>query len=314
MRIGGLATGPWLPLVVAARRSLRISRVVADWSQRIPFGRVHVEWSQIGQYLPPLAGIPRRTLYVHDVLTQWAQRKAENGNAFWRWEKGRTQRWEAATYRSCTRLYAPSRKDVGLVEQLAPEVRDRITVLPLHFDNYAPNSPRDLKAPLRLLFWGALGREENAEAARWLAKSLVPELQKRGRSATLVLAGSNPPPDLVALNGGGIEVTGFIDDPRPVFAGCQAAILPLFQGAGVKVKVLECLAAGLPVLTTSIGAEGIEAQEADGLISLDPQPGQFAQLITELDQDRTRLANLGEGALAWGRRQNRDLQSLLVND
>lgn len=313
LRLQGLLRRPHLPLAVAARHSQAVERLIADWAKEIPYRRVHAEWSQLAAYFGALAAVPERTLYVHDVLSQWAARKVAGPKGwFWRWEAARTRRWEWQAYRRSTRLYVPSRKDEALIADGDATLRDRLAVLPLHFDTYGPPRPRNYGGPIRLLFWGALGRPENAESARWICQHVLPRLRAQGTDFQLVLAGSNPPADLAGYRGEQVEITGFIADPAEQFAQAHLAIAPLFQGAGVKVKVLECLAAGLPVLTTEIGSEGIEADAAEGLRTLPPDPEGFARAVAELSADRERLAGLAAAATAWGERFRQDHRAVLL--
>ncbi len=313
LRLRGLLRHPQSPLSVAARSSAQVRQVIRTWSHQTQFARVHVEWSQLGQYLALLPAVPERTLYVHDVLSQWAERKATGRRGwFWHWEACRTRRWEAQTYAQCSRLYVPSRKDGELISRDSPALSRRTAVLPLHFDVYRPVTPRRYDGSLQLLFWGALGRPENAEAARWLCQQLVPLLRAQGRNFKLVLAGSNPPADLIAQQSTDVEITGFMPDPTAHFAQAHLAVAPLFQGAGVKVKVLECLAAGLPVLTTEIGSEGIEAGADEGLSTLPAEPRAFADAIAALGADRAQLAQLGVAAADWGDRYHQDHRSVLL--
>jgi glycosyltransferase involved in cell wall biosynthesis len=313
LRLRGLLRHPQFPVCVAARSSAPVRQIIREWNRQNRFDRVHVEWSQLGQYLDLLPAVTERTLFVHDVLSQWAERKAAGRRSwFWHWETRRTQRWEARIYQQCSRLYVPSRKDGDLIARDSPALRRRMAVLPLHFDVYRPVIPRRYDGPVQLLFWGALGRPENAEAARWLCQQLVPLLRAQGTDFRLVLAGSNPPADLTARQSADVEVTGFMPDPTDQFARAHLAVAPLFQGAGVKVKVLECLADGLPVLTTEIGSEGIEATTNDGLRTLPPDAESFARAVAGLSADRERLAQLAAAATAWGERFQQDHRSVLL--
>lgn len=313
-RLLGLLRSPHIPLTVAARSNPHVRQQISVWSDQNQFKRVHIEWSQVGQYLNQLPDLQNRTLYIHDVITQWAERKAIGKFGwFWKLEAQRNKRWEAHIYAKCSRLYVPSRKDKELVGLISPSANRRISLLPLHFDIYRPKTPRDYGGPLRILFWGALGRSENADAARWLCREVVPRLRAKGCAFKLVFAGSNPPADLNHQQSRDIEVTGFLDNPSEQFERAHLAVTPLFQGAGVKVKVLECLAAGLPVLTTEIGSEGIEADASDGLYTLPPEATTFANLIISLAEDRIRVARLGLAAAQWGHRCNQDHHSILLD-
>lgn len=313
-RLVGALLNPLAPFAVAARHSSIAQRTIRLWCAETNFARVHVEWTQLGVYLAELGHVPQRTLYVHDVLAQWAARRADSRRLgfIWSIEAARARRWEACHLPEFTRLFTPSAKDCRLLDEGVSGIADRLEVLPLQFENFAPSTPRDFAGCLRLLFWGALGRRENADAARWICDQLLPQLKARGLACHMVIAGSNPPADIQERQSPEIEVTGFIEDPAAVFAHAQLAVLPLFEGAGVKVKILECLAAGLPCITTDIGVEGVEASADDGLLVAESKAESFAQLIADLDADRGRLADLAQKALNWGKRQQLDHREMML--
>ena len=311
-RLRGLFANPLLPLTIVARSSmgvrLRIRELLATQNIR----RVHFEWSQLAQYVDECPTVQHRTLYVHDVLSQSAERSAKRkGGWFRRLEAKRVAIWEQKTYPKLTRLFVPSAKDASL---LGADVQSRIRILPLYFDLYKSMVPRDFQGVLRLLFWGALRRSENVEGARWLCSKVAPLLRAIGIPFEIVIAGSNPPRDIESMRSPDIEVTGFIANPAEVFGRAHLAVLPLLEGAGVKVKVLECLASGLPVLTTYIGGEGIEADEEDGLFILPSDPAKFTAAVAHFSRNRSLLSRLSLAAMAWGSGQDRDLRNILIDE
>ena len=104
------------------------------------------------------------------------------------------------------------------------------------------------------------------------------------------IVGANPTDEVKKLASDNIVVTGFVENPKDIFENMDISVVPLRLGAGVKIKVLESLASGLPVITTDVGAEGIIAQNGrDILIENDPK--KFAEILNKLisDEDRRKI-------------------------
>jgi glycosyltransferase involved in cell wall biosynthesis len=116
-------------------------------------------------------------------------------------------------------------------------------------------------AALEVLFLGTLSWGPNGSAARFLA-GLAPPLRRMVPGARVVIVGRDPPADVRALAGDGVEVAGGVPDVRPYLAGAAVLAVPLDAGGGTRLKILEAFAAGLPVVSTAVGAEGIAADPA----------------------------------------------------
>jgi glycosyltransferase involved in cell wall biosynthesis len=112
-----------------------------------------------------------------------------------------------------------------------------------------------------VLFLGTMSWGPNAAAARFLARDVLPALSQRVPHIRLLIVGRDPPRDLLALDGqDGIEVTGGVTDIKPYLRRASVLAVPLDAGGGTRLKILEAFAAGLPVVTTAVGAEGIAAE------------------------------------------------------
>ena len=117
-----------------------------------------------------------------------------------------------------------------------------------------------------MLFVGAMSWAPNINAAHFLI-DLLPKLRQRVPDATVVIVGRDAPPELVALNAlPGVEVTGSVPEVKPYLLRGSVMAVPLSAGGGTRLKILEAFAAGLPVVSTRVGAEGIEASSGRHLV------------------------------------------------
>jgi glycosyltransferase involved in cell wall biosynthesis len=133
-----------------------------------------------------------------------------------------------------------------------------------------------------MLFLGSFRHLPNQEALDWFTRKVLPRVLKARPSAKLVVIGSDPPPKhSLPVMPDAIDLHGFIEDVRTPLGEYAVFICPILSGSGVRVKLLEAFAAGIPVVSTRIGAEGLA--ETDGEIcALADDPEEFAQRIIEL--------------------------------
>ncbi len=144
------------------------------------------------------------------------------------------------------------------------------------------------------LFVGSYGHAPNADAVRWLCADVMPELHAAGHTDPVVIAGSGMPDDLARLvAAAGAEPRGFLPSVDEELGLRRISIAPLRFGAGLKGKVGESLAAGVPVVATSIAAEGFDRPER-GMLVADSAP-EFAQAIVRLSTDDALWARLSAG-------------------
>jgi glycosyltransferase involved in cell wall biosynthesis len=132
----------------------------------------------------------------------------------------------------------------------------------------------------------------NENAALWLVEQVWPRVVRRVPAARLLLVGRDPGPALRRLSGPAVEVTGSVEEVRPYLARARVALAPLRSGGGTRLKILEALDAGRPVVATTIGAEGLECLAGDGLTIVDDPEG-MAEQIAALLRDAARAAELG---------------------
>lgn len=141
-------------------------------------------------------------------------------------------------------------------------------------------------------FIALLGWAPNADAAVWLATEVWPGVIRRVPSARLLLVGRDPSPAVRALAGPSVEVTGTVPSVEPHLAAATVALAPLRAGGGSRLKILEALGAGRPVVATTTGAEGLEELVGEGVIVCDDAEA-MAAVIADLLADPDAAAELG---------------------
>ena len=152
---------------------------------------------------------------------------------------------------------------------------------------------RSVAAP-SLLFLGSMDWSPNVAAVISFVQETLPQLRKRFPGLRLSIVGRDPPPEVLALAGRGVDVTGRVEDVRPYLEKASALIVPLESGGGTRIKILEAFAAGLPVISTPVGVEGIDA--TDGVHLRVAGPGAFASVVAELLASDDRGQSLATAA------------------
>lgn len=170
-----------------------------------------------------------------------------------------------------------------------PGFHRRVLVCP---NGWQPGSPLPASTEPVVAFVGLLGWAPNADAAVWLAEQVWPHVRRAMPEARLVLVGREPTAAVRALSRDDIAVTGTVPEVTPYLARARVAVAPLRAGGGSRLKILEALDAGRPVVATTIGAEGLEHLVGRGILLAD-DPADYAKTVVELLRDPERAASLG---------------------
>ena len=147
---------------------------------------------------------------------------------------------------------------VSSTDQVAP-----IAVIPIAVDTGQLQPIRRKPGSRNIVTLGTLHYPPNADGIRWFFNEVFPLIQQRVPDATLTIIGKNPPQDfldLAARNPKTISVTGYVPDLAPYLEQSALMVVPVRAGGGMRVRILEAFARGIPVVTTSVGLEGIEAK------------------------------------------------------
>lgn len=189
---------------------------------------------------------------------------------------------ERQVWRRVDLVIYPSEVEAATVRQMMPRVLSR-SIIPFSFPL---SSSRDKPPVLRsILFVAGFAHSPNVDAAKFLVREILPQLESKIGTVRVVLAGSHPTEAVLALAGPNIEVTGYVSDEvlAQLYEKHRIAVIPLRFGAGVKGKLVEALSRGVPVVTTSIGAQGIPGLE--DIVPVHDQVFELVQAMATLITD-----------------------------
>jgi glycosyltransferase involved in cell wall biosynthesis len=253
-----------VPLSILRNRSARFAALVRDQLDGRPYDAVFADSWLMAQYVPPgFKGL--RTLHQHNAeFVMWQREASLEPDPFRRMlvrrEGARVRRYETSILHRFDVVFAVSEPDRRALQGLGTGAK-RIELLP----NVAepgllerPALARDIAEPV-ILYLGTLSWQPNARGLRHFLRHSFPRVRDALPHASLIVAGKGAPPDLVRLarRAPGVELVGAFDDPESLYRRARAFVEVARGGSGTRVKVLNALARGLPVVTTSDGAEGI---------------------------------------------------------
>lgn len=262
-----------LPYSVASHRSRALRDAVMTHAASNRVDLWHCEWTPYAETLRGLKGAPK-VVMAHNVESLIWQRYFEterDGLKRWyikrQWKK--FERYERRTCAEAERVVAVSRQDADLLHTGFGV--QRVDVVDNGVDTaYFTDAglPRD---PSRILFLGSLDWRPNLDAIDLLLDRIFPAVLAEEPSARLSIVGRNPPGSLVrrALKAKGIDLAADVPDVRPYLARCGVLAVPLRIGGGSRLKILEALASGLPVVSTRVGAEGLVLEPGRELVAVE---------------------------------------------
>jgi polysaccharide biosynthesis protein PslH len=251
--------GRW-PLPVVNYTSPAMAEAIGKIAGEGSFDFVHLDSMHMASYVPLL---PRaRIVYNwHNIESELMSRYAETAPSLARRVYGTltARRWAALEKEllgsAFGHLVCSQREKDQLLEAVPGA---RIAVIENGVDAAAfPGMHGSAMGRKRLVFVGSMNYHANIDAAVWFTRTIWPGIQRQFPEMRLSLVGANPAPAVLELRGEAIEVTGTVPSVAPYYEDALAAIVPLRTGGGTRLKILEAMAAGVPVISTSLGAEGL---------------------------------------------------------
>jgi glycosyltransferase involved in cell wall biosynthesis len=281
-----------------------LQRGVDDVLRASRFDIVNLEFPFLGhlrlRQAPPGERRPALVVDSHNIEFDLARQLARNEASLERrayyavnWRKLRRE--ELDTYCSADGICLCSQDDERRL--LARIPRARTTVIPnaADIDFYHPQPADPHPDRHTVVFFGLLSYAPNTDGVSHFLQRIWPRIAQIMPDARCKIIGGNPPASLHALAGPRVELTGFVPDLRPHLAGAAAVVVPLRLGGGTRLKLVEAMAMGKAIVSTSLGAEGIEAIPGRDLL-IENDPIAFADAVIRLLTDRNLAARLGQSA------------------
>jgi len=295
---------PWRTVWFAAPE---IQRVLDRLAAERRFDVVAVEDSAMSVFRYPL-GIP--TVFTHhEVLrprpVDWHAGPPSRwpGWAFEELDWRRWQGFQVDAWRRFDRVQVFSRRDADTVADLAPDVAPKVRVDPFGLV-LPPRANPASEVPGTVLFVGNFAHPPNRDAAIWLAREIMPAVLERNPKARLRIVGAAPPPEVRELAGAHVELVADAPSVLPYLEEAAVVMAPVRTGGGMRMKVLEAMAAGKAVVTTARGCEGYTGFGEEPPLAVADGEAQIASTTAALLEDDERRFRLGERARAFAERHH----------
>ncbi|RKM54446.1 glycosyltransferase [Butyrivibrio sp. X503] len=220
-----------------------------------------------------------------DVSIQACLRKYENAKSklqkmITKMRYDNIEKSEIAALNNCDLVILNNEKDLEMLNKRG--IRTPVKIWSTYYDRITVK--RETEPQKNILFYGDMSRPENYRPALWLIDEVFPLVEKLGLK--LVILGGHPTKELLDRASDKVIITGFVEDIEPYLASSLCLAAPLVLGAGIKVKVLTCMAAGIPVCTNDVGIEGIPAEEGKHYLHCEDK-NEYADAIKKLYENNS---------------------------
>ena len=240
-------------------------------------------------HVAPAALLAGRPVWIdfHNLDSEIWRRTAESATStavrlFARRQEPRVRALEQRIAGAAAGLSCVSRRDAEALRALGGAAEPLVVPNGVDLSRYAFR--REPAAQELAFFVGDLSWPPNAEGVRWFAREVWPRIRRQRPAAHAEIVGRSAPPDLERLSSAGFALVGEGADTRPFWQRAAVAVVPLLAGGGTRLKILEAAACGVPVVSTSVGAEGLDLESGTEILLRDDAEG-FASAVAGLLAD-----------------------------
>lgn len=239
---------------------------------------------------------------LHDAISMNYLKAVRKVGGLWRLiygiENRRVLPYEIKTINCFNRSFIVSDVDRNYFIQHGAD-QEKIITIPVAVKDEVINRSSQAKEKNQITFLAKLDTLPNKDAAIYFTKKVLPLLKKGNKKLKFIIIGARPPKEVLKLGKiEGIEVTGFVKDPYEYLEASKVVVAPIRFGAGIQNKILEAMALRKPVVTTSLGAQGIKGKDGQHFLVAD-RAEEMAEKILGLLEDREKRKSMGKKARAF---------------
>lgn len=285
------------PFQIAYYRSPAMERQLTQTLERLQPDVLHTHLIRMAQYTATRETLPR-VLDMTDAVSLYLSRfRDAQSNPLKKWALGwelkRMQEYEPIIGQF-DRALVCSDTDMEFLRRRGPDFKLDLLGNGVDLDAFSINGTTQAD-PYRIMFSGNMSYYPNIDGAKFLVRAVFPLVKKSIPQARLYIVGQNPPSQVTSLASADVTVTGFVPDIRTEYLKSAVAVSPIRFGAGTLNKVLEPSALGVPVVSTSIGWEGLGLEKDTEIFVADDARG-LADAIVRLLKDASLRRSIGQRA------------------
>lgn len=285
------------PFLMVRDRREEMERLVDQLAAKVDFDVVHADQLNMAQYASRVPAA-RRIIDAHNALWLLYKRlwlTMQSGPKKWLlnrdWQL--IKKYEGQVCREFDAVLAVSEEDSQALEEAAGQKLD-ITIIPIAIDTDEITLITHQPQGDRILHIGTMYWPPNIDGILWFLSEVLPLIRNERPEVEFDIVGANPPKEIIAFDevDRRVHVTGYVDDPTSYLEQASLMVVPLRAGGGMRVKILNALGQGLPIVSTTLGCEGIAVQAGVHLLVAD-SPQDFAGAVIRLLEDRQLAGELG---------------------
>jgi len=287
------------PYLININHSKKMAEKLGELLSRERFDIIYFNQLQMAQYRTQVEGIPcvldQHNIETHYIYSYVKSRKNPLLKALAYFEYLKTKAFESRTCKEFNKVFVVSEADREYLQQICPEANSSVIEngVDLNYFKYQQNE----KSGNNILFVGVLDKIANCEAVHFFHKQVWPKIKEKIPDASFFVVGKNPAKSIREIEGNGVKVTGFVKDVREFYQISKVAVVPLFCGGGTKIKIIEAMALGTPVVSTTKGIEGLDVSNNVNILVADSAE-EFAEKTIALLKSEELRNKLGQKARA----------------